>query len=160
TGEAPTYTYLPTRDNTLGPRPGESQCVPFKNPDYPQARGFGRFTTITEAAVQFYCSKVATDADGKIIWNNKTAIPQKMRAGIILEPFNPAPGPPVWSHHVRFRLTYGPLQYAISGQGGQAIPFLSNTPGGTAENLVTSRSNFSGFGGTTALMGLKSFFRC
>ena len=179
TGEAPNYTYLPPRGDALGARSGESQAVPFSFhqvltpalasaavlPFEKQARGFGRFSTVTEAVIQFYCTKLRTGADGKPLKDaSGKVIPEKMRAIILLEPFNPAPGPPVWSSHMKYRLTYGPLRYTLPGQATQDLPFLTNAPDGRAENLVDSRTGIqggqSGSGGTTAFVGLQAGFRC
>ena len=179
TGEAPNYSYVPPRGDTLGPRSGEAQAVPFSFDQVPapslpgaavlpferHARGFGRFGTVTEAVIQFYCTKLRTGADGKpLVDTNGKVTPEKMRAIILLEPFNPAPGPPVWSSHVKYRLTYGPLRYTLSGQTTRDLPFLTNTSDGRVENLVDSRTGIqggqSGSGGTTAFVGLQAGFRC
>jgi uncharacterized protein (TIGR02600 family) len=153
TGLQPYYEYLPPRGS---PRPGETQAVPFTNPKYQNAKGFGRFTTISEAAIQFFCSKFSEGNNGQ------PRIPKEMRAVVILEPFNPSVGPASWSHHVKFKMYFGsnrsgeqPLSYNFPNGVKGLIPFIEGR-----ENLVTSRVGYSGGGHTTAFMGLQSFFRC
>ncbi|HSJ01051.1 MAG TPA: Verru_Chthon cassette protein A [Verrucomicrobium sp.] len=125
TAGAPAYYYAPFNPSRL--IPAQSQIVPLVLPN--GTRGFGRFPTVTEAALVVYASS-ATD-------------PSQMRAVLILEPFNPAPGPPVWSSHVR---------YTVKGLNG----FMAGTvPMGfqpTASNLVTG---LDGQSNATALTGLE-----
>jgi uncharacterized protein (TIGR02600 family) len=181
TSEQPFYEYLPPRAQPSSggtfPRPGETQAVPFLNPQYPSpepllndpdfeekmttldgeenliphARGFGRWMTITEVAILFYCSAKS----------QATRQPTEMGAVIILEPFNPSIGPASWSLHGRFKIKNLDklrvrLRRDIDSTAG--VETSLNFPA-DAVNLVTSRVGFSGGGHTTALMGLQSFFR-
>lgn len=141
-GDSRGYDYAPSRGS---PRPGETQVVPFKHAN--DTKGFGRFATITEAALVFYCSKGA-DVSGRFV-------PDEMKAFLILEPFNPSIGPASWSHHVRFRIR-GLNRLRIQTENGpvEQLDFPA-----AAENLITSRVGYSGGGHTTAFMGLQSFFR-
>ncbi len=93
----PKYDYLPTR--TDYPHPGETQCIPVTVSNTNTARlaedcmGFGRYATITEAALVFFIANdVPTDTAG---------LNDKLQAYLLLEPFNPSPGAPVWSPNLR-----------------------------------------------------------
>lgn len=121
----PAYFYAPFNPSRL--IPGQSQIVPLVLPN--GTRGFGRFPTITEAALVFYAS---SDTD-----------PTQMRAVLILEPFNPAPGPPVWSSHVRY--TVKGMDAFTAGTTPMGFPSL-------AGNLVTG---LDGQSNATALTGLE-----
>ncbi|TLD71537.1 Verru_Chthon cassette protein A [Phragmitibacter flavus] len=121
----PSYYFAPF--NPSGMISGQSQVVPLSLPN--GTRGFGRFPTITEAALVFY----ASNPDD----------PNEVRAVLILEPFNPTPGPPVWSANVRY-----------TAKGLDAFNAGSVNLGFPAEvsNLVTGKDGQSN---ATALTGLE-----
>ncbi|HSJ01493.1 MAG TPA: Verru_Chthon cassette protein A [Verrucomicrobium sp.] len=134
TGLLPNYYYLPQRTGKLT---GESSAVPLIPGN--DTKGFGRWPTITEAAIIF----MATDAgaDGKAT---------KMQAFIALEPFSPTTGAPVWSANVR---------YKISGLDG----FKSGvTPLGFSSSAMMRCNTANGYlddGHLTAFTGFASQFK-
>ncbi|MEZ0276091.1 MAG: Verru_Chthon cassette protein A [Roseimicrobium sp.] len=89
----PKYYFLPQR---TGNYLGESSAVPAIAKD--GSRGFGRFPTITEAAIVFVAAGAEDPAQGKMATT-------EMQAYIILEPFSPTSGPPSWSPDVRYKIT-------------------------------------------------------
>lgn len=88
TGLAPQYAYLPPRKDK---HTGEASAVPLIPGN--DTKGFGRWPTITEAAIVFMSQ--GKDANGL------TA----MQAFMVLEPFSPATGLPSWTANVRYRIT-------------------------------------------------------
>ena len=126
-GDNPKYYFTPF--NPSGFITGQSQIVPAVLPN--GTKGFGRFSTITEAAIIFYrqdkltyrkldsagvpvlpvdiqdVPDVSTTIDGKVaVYENSAPpnpeVPINIGAVVILEPFNPTPGPPTWSGHVNY----------------------------------------------------------
>ncbi len=154
----PSYNYAPKQGD-----PGEGQVVPLEPGN--GTRGFGRFATITEAAVVFYRSNPTID-------KNNAPLPPQIRALIILEPFTPSPGLPTWSPNVHYVISglnppsAAPFRIGVNTDGGQA-PSQVYAPLGfpePADNWVTGRVGFSGYnnntaGNTTAFLGLKAAFR-
>lgn len=154
----PSYNYAPKQGD-----PGEGQIVPLEPGN--GTRGFGRFATITEAALLFYRSNNTVDG------SNVPQAPQ-IRALIILEPFTPTPGLPTWSPNVHYVISGlnppspTPFQIGVNTDGTEApskayapLQFLEPT-----SNWVTGRVGFSGYGNntagnTTAFLGLKAAFR-
>ncbi|XHR28390.1 MAG: Verru_Chthon cassette protein A [Chthoniobacteraceae bacterium] len=140
----PQYNYAPQ----LGD-PGEGQIVPLA-PDSGSGagtRGFGRFSTITGAAVVFYRCNPASDPNPAI------------RAVLILEPFNPTPGLPVWSNNVHYVIKDLSGISVAAGGTGSTLTFPN-----PADNWVTGRVGYSAAtnstaGNTTAYSGLKACFR-
>jgi len=182
TGSAPKYFYAPFDSNPGNLVPGHSQVVPLVLPN--GTKGFGRFSTITEAALVFYrkdplritgtvpsggsvtMNGTKTDyPEGRVFENElipdmplsesirltgeefelseETAPEHEIGVVLILEPFNPSPGPPPWSHHARFVVTG--LEYLNMG-------FAS----GPLVNMVSSLDSTIN---STALTGLESFLQ-
>lgn len=153
TGELPRYYFTPFSPS--GMVVGQSQIVPLVLPN--GTKGFGRFSTITEAALIFYrkdklayklldssnnptgnaieVPDVSTPISGRVMIYDNTPppdppLPINIGMVLILEPFNPSPGPPPWSGHVK---------YVIKGLDGLTVsgativtPFAN-----PAINLVT-----------------------
>jgi uncharacterized protein (TIGR02600 family) len=173
----PQYDYAPTRRG--GPVAGETQLVPLVlgrdvNRGQPNAlpfssasttKGFGRFSTITEIAVTMFKQKAG-------------AGPERLGAGVILEPFNPTPGPASWSPNVRYLIkglsampgdpsvglkVSGPAFANTDVDMGFPPPREIPTAGGTALvypfNWITSRVGYSGGGHKMPFMGLQAQFR-
>lgn len=135
-GDNPKYYFTPF--NPSGFITGQSQIVPAALPN--GTKGFGRFSTITEAALVFYrmdkLKYKLLDASGlptgnamdvpdvttylveqKVVVYENTPppdpeVPINIGAVVLLEPFNPTPGPPPWTGHV---------QYVIKGLDGLSI---------------------------------------
>jgi len=138
----PKYDYLPSRGF---PKPGETQAVPLYIAKS-DTKGFGRFATITKAAILFFATNATEDASKPI---------DKMQAYLLLEPFNPTPGLASWSPHVRY-VVEGLDKFKVAGNS-MGFPVLDGNL--NPRNYVTSRVGYSGGGHTTALMGLQASFR-
>lgn len=154
----PKYDYLPTR---IGyPHPGETQCIPItvtsKGPATlsEKCMGFGRSATITEAAIVFF----RQNADS----SDTSGVNDKLQAYLLLEPFNPSPGPPVWSPNLRFEIdhldTLGVVTKQTKEDAGTTTS-LEFPPVERARSLVTSRVGYSGSGHKAAFMGLQALLR-
>ncbi len=146
----PNYDYAPTRRGGV-PVPGETQLVPTVNLTN-QTKGYGRFATVTEAAVVFHLS----------------AAGDTLQAGLVLELFNPSPGLASWSPHVRYEIE-GLSNFQVSGEAvgpadgpPQSMGWPDFNPGTKVPgptNWVTSRVGYSGGGHTLAFMGTSSSTR-
>ena len=137
-GMTPYYYYTPF--NPSGFVTGQSQVVPTVLPadsTRPYAtKGFGRFSTITEAALIFY---------------RQDPVASNVGAVLILEPFNPTPGPEPWSGNVRYVIT-GLNNLTLTGAGVTvATPFQS-----PATNLVDGPGDYVN---TTAQTGLEQYLQ-
>lgn len=114
--------------------PGGGQVVPLVLPN--GTKGFGRFPTVTNAAIVFYAAS--------------TTDPKQMGAVLILQPFSPTPGAPSWDQNVRYVIT-GLENFDIDGQ--------TNRFPAQAVNLVTGREGYSGESRQlTALTGMLNCF--
>ncbi len=138
----PRYEYAPARQMPDAVS-GETQIVPLvPGPSMPGAgtKGFGRFPTITEAALVFYATgKSATEPD------------KKMRAALVLEPFSPTAGSWTWSPLVR---------YVVKGLNSLTINGRTSLFPETLTSLVTSRCGYaSGGNHNTAHTGTFAAFR-
>lgn len=137
----PKYDYLPSR--TGFPHTGETQCIPLTVTSRGAAQlpeecmGFGRSITFTEAALVFFFATDSTPGD-------------KLQAYLLLEPFTPSPGQPVWSPNVRIVIE-GLEQFEVDGTN---LQFPAK-----GRSLVTSRVGKSGSGHMTAFMGLQAMLR-
>lgn len=171
-GETPKYYYTPF--NLSGFTTGQSQIVPSVLPN--GTKGFGRFPTVTEAALVFYRQDKLTyrkldssgnpegpvedvpdteiSISGKVMVYENTPppnplVPLNIGAVLILEAFNPTPGPPPWSGNVRFVIK-GLNGLMVSGSTA-VTPFPS-----PAVNLVTGPDSSVN---ATALTGLEQYFQ-
>lgn len=127
------YSYVPGPDVS-----GAGQVVPLSpTSGMPGSgtRGFGRFATITEAALIFYCSKGAV---AKVAGKPDSWVPEKMKAALVLEPFLPSPGVPAFTANVKY-VVEGLENLRVTAGGAQQSLFT----GGAKENLVTGRSKFT-----------------
>ena len=173
TALTPTYTYTPQLGDS-----GEGQVVPLAPPSgTPGAgtRGFGRFATITDAALIFYrcnaCSYL-TNATGAITvphqLNPATAAPQ-IASVLVLQPFTPSPGLPAWSPNVHYVI----VPQTSGGPGLQGFSISSPStpaaklgfPASPIDDWANGRMCYSGSenntaGNTTAFLSFKDFFRC
>jgi len=144
----PRYEFAPARDMPDASI-GETQVVPLIPPAGPGfgTKGFGRFSTITEAALLFY--RVKHTAVG----GPSSTVPQdKIRCLLIFETASPTCGPASWSPLAR---------YVVKGL--EKVKINSETDlfaKGPLQNLVTSRVGYgSGSDHSTAFNGLYASFR-
>ncbi len=152
---APQYDYAPTRRG--GPVAGETQLVPLVLPN--NTKGFGRFATVTEAAIVF------------------TRDNTFLRAHLILEVFNPTPGLASWSPHVRYEVAGLDGVHPRTGATTDAFKVSGSAFGNNLVsmnwpqsrqignrrvwpwNFVTSRVGYSGGGHNMPFMGTWANFR-
>jgi len=174
-GDNPKYYFTPF--NPSGFITGQSQIVPAVLPN--GTKGFGRFSTITEAAIIFYRQDKLgyyeiRDSSGNIlvsmtelfdtditypgnvqftVYENAplpTPVPPvTVGAVVILEPFNPTPGPPTWSGHVNY-IIRGLNGLGLSGSA-ELVPFPSS-----ARNLVTGLDSSNN---ATSQTGLEQYLQ-
>ncbi|TLD72641.1 Verru_Chthon cassette protein A [Phragmitibacter flavus] len=131
TGLAPKYTYTPPR---AGDRRGESSAVPLIPGN--DTKGFGRFPTITEAAIVFMATSKHPVTDATT----------QMQAFIALEPFIPVTGAPSAAPNVRYRIS-GLNTFTAAGRPmlfPAAATILCNTAGGYLDSAGSTA--FNGFG--------------
>lgn len=133
TGLGNDYAALPARGGMAGTSNpgliGESSALGFRwRADGVSAKGFGRFPTVTEAAIVFMATDAEKDDNDKYIDKNGDGFADhttKMRAFWILEPFSPTVGPPAWTANVTYRLAN--LNARRHG--------IRSSPGGRKKNL-------------------------
>lgn len=156
----PQYDYAPTRRG--GPVAGETQLVPLKirkglDSDGGTTMGFGRFATVSEVALVFQHATQTTP----------TGTDHLLRAHVILEPFNPSPGPASWSPYVRY-VVKGLENVQVGGDAfnGSSVnlgfPRPKILPGGKKVypfNWTTARVGYAGGGHKLAFMGLGAAFK-
>jgi uncharacterized protein (TIGR02600 family) len=166
TAGTPSYYYTPFDPKSF--IKGQSQIVPLALPN--GTKGFGRFSTITEAALVFY-RKDKLVISGPTVSGGSVTLPghspltvpgkqpgtainysdfdsdANIGAVLILEPFNPSPGPPPWTTNARFVVS-GLDQFTASGN---SMGFASQ-----AVNMVTSIDSTIN---ATALTGLEAFLQ-
>ncbi len=169
TWELPKYFY--TKFNPSGMTTGQSQIVPLVLPN--GTKGFGRFPTITEAALVFYRkdklyyrtvdgsgnptsapieAQATNSISGKIeVLPYYTPVPEPANIGavLILEPFNPSPGPPTWSSHINY-IVRGLNGITLTGST-EVTPFQS-----APRNINTG---LDAQNNATALTGLEQYFQ-
>ena len=137
----PRYEYAPARQMPDAVS-GETQIVPLVPPVGTPGggtKGFGRFPTVTEAALVFYAS---SEKNGK---------PDKMRVALVLVPFSPTAASWTWSPLVRY-VVKGMDRLQIHGKSGVFRDKLTN--------LITSRCGYgSGSAHNTAHTGTFAAFR-
>lgn len=152
TGLSPRYEYAPARDMPDAAI-GETQLVPLVPVATPKTnagvgtKGFGRFPTISEAALLFYrVNYLPMDAP------IHAQPEQQIRCMLILEPANPTCGPASWSPLVR---------YVVKGVQNLAINDQTNLfAGNELKTLITGRAGYgSGSNHSTAFNGLQQTFR-
>ena len=137
----PRYEYAPARQMPDAVS-GETMIVPL----VPQSgvpgdgtKGFGRFPTITEAALIFYASH---DVKGT---------PDKMRVLLVLQPYSATAGSWTWSPLVR---------YVVKGLDGLMINGQKSLFRPNLVNLLTGRCGYgSGSNHNTAYTGTFAAFR-
>ncbi len=122
------YTYsAPRQIGGMGSVRGESQVVPL---EIDGLRGFGRFFTITEAAIVFYPTDHADEPDMTASVPTQGNIPayraRSMRAFLLLEFFTPSPGLPSWSPYASITLS-GLENFTVDGRPLN-IPVNVSTP--------------------------------
>jgi uncharacterized protein (TIGR02600 family) len=166
TAGTPKYYYTPF--DPKGFVTAQSQVVPLSLPN--GTKGFGRFSTITEAALVFYRKDKLvvsgpTVPSGSVVLpgNSPLTVPGKQPGTVInysdfdsdanigvvliLEPFNPTPGPPPWTTNARFVVT-GFDQFTASG-----------APMGFPSQGVNMVSSIDSTINATALTGLETFLQ-
>jgi uncharacterized protein (TIGR02600 family) len=154
----PAYDHMPPQLTK-----GEGQVVPLRLPN--GTNGFGRFFTITEAAVVFYRSDLATDAEAALPDafpdpatfdpTTPTTRPSQMRAVLLLEPFTPSPGLPFFSPHVQIVIK-GLENFAVTAD---AVTSSLNFPPNAAMETTARLRLVGGGHGTGFLAGPQTFFR-
>ncbi len=141
----PHYDYAPTRN--AGPVAGETQIIPLRVTKN-NTQGFGRYATVTEVALVFHHVKVQAK--------------DYLRAYVILEPFNPTPGPASWSPHLRYVIK-GLEKFQVGGSAigpaPQDLGFPKPVGAIYPSNWTTARVGFVGGGHKLALMGATTLFR-
>jgi uncharacterized protein (TIGR02600 family) len=174
TALSPQYSYAPPYLST-----GEGQIVPLIPPQgTPGAgtHGFGRFITITGAALNFFRSNPAyyttkpSSASSNPVLTDSNAIDSQVNpngvaihpgpqigVGLILNPFTPSPGFPPWSPNVTY-VVNGLDQLTITSPSLngtlKSFGFLS-----TLTNTVTSRAEYSGMYNCTPYFNILPSFR-
>jgi uncharacterized protein (TIGR02600 family) len=137
----PRYEYAPARQMPDAVS-GETQIVPLVPPaGSPGAgsKGYGRFPTITEAALIFYAT------------SEKDGLAEKMRVALVLEPFSPTAASWTWSPLVR---------YVVRDMNRLLIHSTDNVFRTKLTSLVTSRCGYgSGGSHNTAHTGTFAAFR-
>lgn len=158
----PKYSYAP---NYLDP--GAGQVVPLVPPTGSVGggtHGFGRFPTLSGAAMVFFRSNKAyfeKDGAGKIVVNSLQVTPQnpngivltpaaQLGATLILNPVTVSPGFPPWSPDVQY-VVKGLDKFTING-APMGFP-------ATLVNKVTSRLEYSGQANTGPYFGVVANFR-
>jgi len=144
TGLTPQYAYLPARGGIAGTSNpgllGETSAVPLI---WREGRGFGRWPTITEAAIVFFPT---AEVGGQV---------SEMRAYLMLEPFSPTVGPPSWTSNTIFRVNgMGGWTVAPEGAGVTISLGIPNT----ADNEADFATGWIGGGHSTAYTGLHPMF--
>ncbi len=161
----PTYNYAPQLGDS-----GEGQIVPLA-PNSGSAdgtRGFGRFATITEAAIIFYRANAAyavTNSNGTVAvpvqLTPASAAPQ-IAALVVLQPYTVSPGLPSWSPNVHYIIT-GLDNFKIKSPSlaaYTALGFSANPDNWAMGRMCYSGSQNSTAGNSTAFLSFKGFFRC
>jgi uncharacterized protein (TIGR02600 family) len=163
TAMSPSYSYAPPYLST-----GAGQVVPLKPPGGTPGsgtQGFGRFVTISGAAVNFFRTNRSyyTTVGGDGSANNPVKVdaayiddqsnPQgviilpgaQLGAALILNPVTVSPGFPPWSPHVQYVITgldsFKVNSASLELTGGYRSMGFPATP---LKNTVTSRAEFSG----------------
>lgn len=142
----PSPTSLPRYDYTQG-----GQVVPSVNPANTTTRGFGRFSTIVEAALTFVrCDDPAKKG------------PTQIGAVLILQPFNPAPGFSSIRPCMEIEVS-GLDQFTIQKTGDllykeSRLGFAVNPQGNNGTNIVDAVDGAISSGNTTEYCGLYSQF--
>jgi uncharacterized protein (TIGR02600 family) len=135
TGLTPSYTYTPPR---TGIRTAESSAVPLVPGN--GTKGFGRFPSITEAAIVF----MATSK------NAATGATTRMQAFIALEPYIPSTGAPAATANVRYRISG--LNTFTANNVPMSFPTVETIRCNTAAGYLDS-------GGSTAFSGFAAQFK-
>ncbi len=148
TALAPSYNYAPQLGDT-----GEGQVIPLHPGNGTQ--GFGRYATVTSAALVFFRSNVApyTVAGSPPVATVTTAA--QIRCALILNPFTPSPGLPTWSPNLQYVVS-GLDKFSITTAGGGATSL--GFPAQVA-NTTTARIGFSGGGNAMPFFGVQAQFR-
>lgn len=160
------YSYAPPKQRITGRvTEGEGQVVPLK---IGETRGFGRFATITEAALVIYASNydrrdTGVDRDtmtarvpnyGEIHVHQPTAV----KAFLVLEFFTPAPGLPPWSPNMNITVE-GLEGFRVAGQNLR-IPANGTVHVSTPLHRIPGQNFVNGSGDSNAhLSPIQPFFR-
>ena len=125
------------------------QTVPLVGPAQTNTQGFGRFVTISEAALDFFLCAPNPDDSTK---------PIKLGAVLVLQPFSPTPGFSSVSLDVQFKVTGLEKIYVKPSDGddskAQNLGFL----GGTLTNIMDATTGGVTKGNCTEYNGLISSF--
>ena len=136
------------------------QVVPLQNPANTSTQGFGRFATISEAALDFFrCND--PDAKDTSINSNPPLLNLPMRLGamMLFQPFSPAPGFSSVSFNMQYRVTglqnfyikqngdtSRSTEQRLGFPGGQLVNIMDSTTGGvTKGNCAEYNGLFSSF---------------
>jgi len=166
-GLSPSYNYAPTYLDS-----GEGQVVPLMPTSGTASgtHGFGRFITLSGAAIVFYRSNAAiytpsptgtvtvdpsqvtpTNPDGVVV------TPAQIGATLILNPVTVSPGFPPWSPNVQYVVS-GLDKFTINSSHmiGGPLPLGFTSP---LKNTVTSRADYSGTANCSAFFNIVPSFR-
>ena len=163
TGLGKDYVALPARGGISGTSNpgliGETSALGFRwRTENISAKAFGRFPTITEAAIVFMATDAEKDKDDKYIDTDNDGFADhttEMRAFWILEPFSPTVGPPSWTANVTYRLAdLTPDSHGIENADGSVKTSLkwTNQP----ELKANYPNGWCGGGHTMPFVGMLS----
>ncbi len=168
----PSYNYAPTYLDS-----GEGQVVPLM-PNSGVAsgtHGFGRFITLSGAAIVFYRSNPALYTEtgvppatsGPVVTNSSQVTPTNLDgvvvnpaqigATLLLNPVTVSPGFPPWSPNLQYVVT-GLDKFTINSAHmvGGPLPLGFSS---SLKNTVTSRAEFSGMSNCSAFFNIVPSFR-
>ncbi|MFT5467217.1 MAG: hypothetical protein ACI8UO_002321 [Verrucomicrobiales bacterium] len=160
------YSFVPPKQRITGRiSEGEGQVVPLRIGD---TRGFGRFATITEAALVIYASdydrrRTRVDREtmtarvpryGEIHVHRPTAV----KAFLVLEFFTPSPGLPPWSPNMVVEID-GLESFGINGSNLR-MPADGSVHVSTPLHKIPGQNVVNGSGDSNAhLSPIQPFFR-
>jgi len=136
------YHYATERDASR--RNGERFVVPIQiDAGNGVTKGFGRFSTVTQAAIVFYATKTVKDLSGN---PNAPPLTTEMQAVIMFQPFQPTPGMFNWAPICRYDVDFGGGFSITTGAGTGSFP-------GQAVNRLTKDAGAGTDGGEILALG-------
>jgi len=135
------YNYTTERDSSR--QNGERFVVPIKiNAGNGDTKGYGRFSTVTQAALIFYATKTKSDPFGPPnVSPYRPPLTTEMQAILVTQPFQPTPGMYNWAPICRYEMNFG---------GGFRITTYSGTTAGATGSFsnAVNRVSADAGGGT------------
>lgn len=165
TGLGKDYAAVPARAGIAGTSNpgliGESSALGFRwRSEGVSAKGFGRFPTVTEAAIVFMAVDAERNPDGTFIDEDSNGFADKttkFQAFWILEPFSPTVGPPAWTANVIYglpSLNAGAHGIKNSSSSGSVNLNWTNNP----QLKANYPSGWAGGGHSMPFVGMMSMF--